>query len=101
MSEGIKESDNKLMTTEVDDRFYKEMCKVMTVNKSKYPRGNKYKYINPIELLEAMERHLMAVKEHFQYGTSLIDDDDCNHLAKIATNADMLYVQINKTNGNS
>ena len=47
-----------------------------------------------------MERHLLAVKEHLQYGTSLIDDDNCNHIAKIATNADMLFVQLNLKNGN-
>lgn len=92
---GTKESEGKLMTTELDSRFTKEMAKVMTINKAKYPRGNKYKELNPIELFEAMERHLLAVKEHFQYNTSLIDDDGCNHIAKIATNADMLFVQLN------
>jgi len=100
MNEGIKESEGKLMTTELDSRFTKEMLKVMTVNKSKYPRGNKYKDIDPIELFESMERHLLAVKEHLQYGTSLIDDDGCNHLAKVATNADMLFVQLNKQDEN-
>lgn len=98
--EGIKESEGKLMTMELDSRFTKEMAKVMTINKSKYSRGNKYKKLDPIELFEAMERHLLAVKEHFQYGTSLIDDDGCNHIAKIATNADMLFVQLN-INGNT
>ena len=34
MNEGIKESEGKLMTTELDSRFTKEMLKVMTVNKS-------------------------------------------------------------------
>jgi len=97
---GIKESEGKLMTTELDSRFTKEMTKVMTINKAKYPRGNKYKELDPIELFEAMERHLLAVKEHLQYGTSLIDDDNCNHIAKIATNADMLFVQLNLKNGN-
>jgi len=97
---GVKESEGKLMTTELDSRFTKEMAKVMTINKSKYPRGNKYKELDPIELFEAMERHLLAVKEHLQYGTSLIDDDNCNHIAKIATNADMLFVQLNLKNGN-
>ena len=95
MREGTKESEGKLMTTELDSRFTKEMAKVMTINKAKYPRGNKYKKLDPIELFEAMERHLLAVKEHFQYNTSLIDDDGCNHIAKIATNADMLFVQLN------
>ena len=93
--EGTKESEGKLLTTELDSRFSKEMAKVMTINKTKYPRGNKYKKLDPIELFEAMERHLLAVKEHFQYNTSLIDDDGCNHIAKIATNADMLFVQLN------
>jgi len=97
---GVKESEGKLMTTELDSRFTKEMAKVMTINKSKYPRGNKYKELDPIELFEAMERHLLAVKEHLQYGTSLVDDDNCNHIAKIATNADMLFVQLNLKNGN-
>ncbi len=92
---GSKESEGKLLTTELDSRFTKEMAKVMTINKVKYPRGNKYKKLDPIELFEAMERHLLAVKEHFQYNTSLIDDDGCNHIAKIATNADMLFVQLN------
>ena len=92
---GSKESEGKLLTTELDSRFTKEMVKVMTINKAKYPRGNKYKKLDPIELFEAMERHLLAVKEHFQYNTSLIDDDGCNHIAKIATNADMLFVQLN------
>lgn len=101
MNEGIKESEGKLMTTELDSRFTKEMLKVMTVNKSKYPRGNKYKKIDSIELFESMERHLLAVKEHLQYGTSLTDDDGCNHLAKVATNADMLFIQLNKQNGDN
>ena len=101
MNEGIKESKGKLMTTELDSRFTKEMLKVMTVNKSKHPRGNKYKKIDPVELFESMERHLLAVKEHLQYGTSLIDDDGCNHLAKVATNADMLFIQLNKQNGDN
>ena len=101
MNEGIKESKGKLMTTELDSRFTKEKLKVMTVNKSKYPRGNKYKKIDPVELFESMERHLLAVKEHLQYGTSLIDDDGCNHLAKVATNADMLFIQLNKQNGDN
>ena len=95
MSEGIKESEGKLMTMELDSRFTKEMAKVMTINKSKYLRGNKYKDIDAILLFESMERHLLAVKEHLQYGTSIIDDDGCNHIAKIATNADMLFVQLN------
>ena len=68
--EGIKESKDKLLTTELDSRFTKEMAKVMTINKAKYPRWNKYKKLDPIELFEAMERHLLAVKEHFQYNTS-------------------------------
>ena len=96
MSEGIKESEGKLMTMELDSRFTKEMAKVMTINKIKYERGNKYKDIDPILLFESMERHLLAVKEHLQYGTSIIDDDGCNHLAKVATNADMLFIQLNK-----
>jgi len=95
MSEGIKESEGKLMTMELDSRFTKEMAKVMTINKAKYPRGNKYKDISVTLLFESMERHLLAVKEHLQYGTSIIDDDGCNHLAKVATNADMLFVQLN------
>ena len=98
MSEGIKESEGKLMTMELDSRFTKEMAKVMTINKSKYPRGNKYKDISVTLLFESMERHLLAVKEHLQYGTSIIDDDGCNHLAKIATNADMLFVQLDLKN---
>ena len=61
----------------------------------KFILSNKYKKLDPIELFEAMERHLLAVKEYFQYNTSLIDDDGCNHIAKIATNADMLFVQLN------
>lgn len=99
--EGMKDSLNKLMTLETDSRFQKEMMKVMTVNKNKYPRGNKYEKIDIFLLFEAMERHLLAVKEHLQYGTSIIDDDGCNHLAKVATNADMLFVQLNlNSNGN-
>ena len=47
MNEGIKESEGKLMTMELDSRFTKEMAKVMTINKAKYPRGNKYKDIDP------------------------------------------------------
>ena len=47
-----------------------------------------------------MERHLLAVKEHLQYGTSLIDDDGCNHIAKIGTNADILFIQLNLKNEN-
>ena len=42
----------------------------------------------------------ISSKEHLQYGTSLIDDDGCNHLAKVATNADMLFVQLNKQDEN-
>ena len=53
-----------------------------------------------LQMLESMERHLLAVKEHLQYGTSIIDDDGCNHLAKVATNADMLFIQLNKENEN-
>ena len=98
-TEGIKDSLNKLMTLEIDSRFQKEMMKVMTVNKNKYPRGNKYEKIDIVLLFEAMERHLLAVKESIQYGTSIIDEEDgCNHLAKIATNADMLFVQLEKLN---
>jgi len=97
--EGMKDSLNKLMTLETDSRFQKEMMKVMTVNKNKYPRGNKYEKIDIFLLFEAMERHLLAVKEFIQYGTSIIDKEDgCNHLAKIATNADMLFVQLEKLN---
>ena len=98
---GTKESEGKLMTTELDSRFTKEMAKVMTINKSKYPRGNKYKDISVTLLFESMQRHLLAVKEHLQYGTSIIDDDGCNHLAKVATNADMLFIQLNKQYGNT
>ena len=50
VSIGTKESEGKLMTTELDSRFTKEMAKVMTINKAKYPRGNKYKKLDPIEL---------------------------------------------------
>jgi hypothetical protein len=97
--QGIKETNGKLMTNEVDVRFYKEMCKAMTINKKKYPRGNHYKKIDKVKLLEAMERHLLEVKDVMQNSDTdrspmhLIDEDGCNHITKIATNAMMLWVQ--------
>ena len=93
MIQGEKEIKDKILTFEVDSRFVKEMANVMTKNKSKYPRGNHYKPIDKILLFEAMERHLIAVKEHYQYNTDMIDEDGCSHLVKVATNAMMLYIQ--------
>lgn len=96
MAKGMKEKDGKLLMYEVDSRFIQDMGKVMSKNKDKYPRGNHYKPIDKIFLLEAMERHLLKVKEHFQYGTDLIDDDGCSHLTKIACNSMMLQIQLDK-----
>lgn len=104
MEQGLKESSNKLLTLEVDAEFVKQMMKVMTDNKSKYPRFNHYKSIEALSLFEAMERHLLDLKAHIQLKiknnepvTDYIDETDGNsHLVKIATNAMMLFIQLNK-----
>lgn len=95
MKQGYKETEGKLLVYELDSRFIQDMAKVMTENKTKYPRGNQYNPIDKIKLFEAMERHLLKVKEHYQYGTNIIDDDGCSHLTKIATNCMMLFIQEN------
>ncbi len=94
-----KDSNGKWMTYEVDAEFQQGMAKVMSVNKlefgGKYARGNFRDPINPILLVESLERHLLKVKEAMQKGESLIDETDgCNHLFKLGTNAQMLFVQI-------
>lgn len=103
---GLKENNNKLLTLEVDAEFIEKMMKVMTDNKVKYPRFNHYKDIDPILLFEAMERHLleakMVIQEKIKKGepiTDVIDETDNNsHIVKIATNAMMFWIQVNKNN---
>lgn len=100
--QGYKDSTNKIMTYELDSIFIQNMAKVMSMNKKdwggKYDRLNHYKDINPIELIESIERHLLTLKEHWQNNKieDLIDDDNCSHLTKIATNAQMLAIQLRK-----
>jgi len=106
VDKGLKESTNKLLTLEVDAKFIQEMIQVMTDNKSKYPRFNHYKPLNPIDLLEALERHYLELKSHIQSQianqeslTDLVDPTDGNsHLVKIATNAMMTWIQLQNAN---
>ena len=40
-------------------------------------------------------RYFRDGEDKFNYGNIKYYDDGCNHIAKIATNADMLFVQLN------
>lgn len=101
-NDGYKDKHKKLMTHELDAEFIKSMAEVLSINKvewgGKYERGNHYKNINPVEILESMERHLLEVKKHFQQVKieNLKDSDNCSHIVKIAVNAMMLHIQLNK-----
>lgn len=98
--EGYKDKAGKLLTMELDAAFTKEMIRVLSVNKTswggKYKEGNHYKPMNPKELLASAERHLLEVKESFQNNniTDIQDDDNCSHLAKIAVNCMMTWIQL-------
>ena len=85
---GIKESKDK-MTVELDWGFIKEMALRMDQNKHKYPRGNWKENIDKVELEDALMRHWFAYQEN---------KTDENHLAAIALNAMMIWVQTQSLN---
>ncbi len=83
MAAGVKDKDNKLII-ELDWDFIREMCIRMDQNKDKYPRDN---WKNPIDvklLEDALFRHWLDYKG---------GDVSENHLAAIALNAMMIWVQ--------
>jgi len=96
---GLKESQDKLMTNEVWGEFQKMMAEAMTVSKSsgKYPPLNWRNKIDPLSLLESIERHFLEVKIALQENKLdlLTDDTDkVDHLVKIANNCMMLQFQL-------
>ncbi len=98
-SQGSKESSGKLMTNELWGQFQKNMAYAMTLSKQsgKYPKGNWMKPINPLELLESLERHFLEVKIALQENKpELLKDntDGCDHLVKLANNCSMLHYQL-------
>ncbi len=101
-AKGGKEYSDKLMLNEIDGEFYKELGKVMSVNKvewgGKYERQSFKLIKDPILLLEAAERHLLEVKIRLQKGLLNMNDetDNCNHIAKVSTNCMMLFHLLNK-----
>ena len=98
--EDIKQSKGKLLAYEWDADFQLECLKVMSVNKKSW--GGKYEEWSyklnqdPIKIIAALERHLLAVKSALQNGKTLIDETDgCSHICKIASNSMILYTAIN------
>ena len=79
--------------------FKKNMAAAMTVSKSngKYPPLNWMKPIDPLSLLESIERHFLEVKIALQENKPdlLVDETDKqDHLVKIANNRMMLHYQL-------
>ncbi len=99
MEKGVKDSQNKIMTNEIWGQFQKDMAAAMTVSKSngKYPPLNWMKPIDPLSLLESIERHFLEVKIALQENKPdlLVDETDKqDHLVKIANNCMMLHYQL-------
>ena len=92
-SNGIKESDGKLMY-ELDFNFIESMSLRMAKNKGKYEPYNWQRPIDIEELKQSLFRHVMEVMQ----GNYKDDDDALGHLEAIAINAMIINYQI-KNNG--
>lgn len=86
--QGVKESENKLMVEELYWPFIEEMARVMTFYKTKYPPKNHLKPMNKEKLLAAAQRHMIEL-----WKGNETDTDRTSHIAKVATNCMMYYIQ--------
>lgn len=100
---GEKDNLNKPIVTEVDADWILEIAKAMSVNKKenggKYDRGNHYKDIDPIDLLNSVGRHYLELVSHYQRTGNLdaIDkESNIPHLYLIGCNTMMIHIQIKK-----
>jgi hypothetical protein len=96
--QGIKVNEGKLSYSEVCPVYIASMAKRMSSNKEQYPRNNWKKEIDPLELLDAMERHICDLKlllnrEQPIHNTA---ERELDHLAAIGCDAQMISYQLNK-----
>lgn len=95
--QGIKVSEGKISYSEVCPVYISMMAKRMSRNKEQYPHNNWKKEIDPIELLDAMERHICDLKlllngEQPIHNT---EERELDHLAAIGCDAQMISYQLN------
>ena len=88
MSEGLKESENKL-DYEIDWNFVTKMAERMALNKGKYPPYNWQKPMDVSKLKSAMTRHFIEVMKD-----NHSDEQENGHLIALALNAMMIVFQI-------
>lgn len=90
ISQGLKQSEGKLMVQELYWPFIEQMARVMTINKEKYPPKNYLKPMDKEELLAAAQRHQLSM----WLGEEIDPTDGQPHAVKVATNMMMYYCQL-------
>jgi hypothetical protein len=90
ISQGLKQSEGKLMVQELYWPFIEQMARVMTINKEKYPPKNYLKPMDKEELLAAAQRHQLSM----WLGEEIDPTDGQPHAVKVATNMMMYYAQL-------
>lgn len=101
---GLKHNNNKVSLLEVDPSFIRLVAERLSANKDKYPLNNWKQPIEPLELFDALERHVQDLKCLLLGEPPIFNSDETinNHLAAIAANAQFLHYQIkNITNLNT
>lgn len=90
---GLKEADGKVSYQEINPAYIKLIAMRMGRNKAKYPVNNWKKDINPLELLDAMERHFMDLKCLLLNESPIHNPDETveDHLAALGANSMMLH----------
>ena len=89
-SQGLKQSEGKLMVQELYWPFIEQMARVMTINKEKYPPKNYMRPMDKEELLAAAQRHMLSM----WLGEEIDPTDGQPHSVKVATNMMMYYCQV-------
>lgn len=94
---GTKDKDTKVSLIELDPLYIVSMGKRMSTNKNKYGRFNWKKDIDVLDLVDALERHLLDTKSILISGTPILNSEDTinDHLAAIGCNAMMIQYQLN------
>ncbi|MFN7303011.1 MAG: dATP/dGTP diphosphohydrolase domain-containing protein [Bacteroidota bacterium] len=92
-----KDKDSKVSLTEIDPAYIVSMGRRMSENKNKYGKFNWKKSIDVLDLVDALERHLLDIKSILISGSPVLNIDESlnDHLASIGCNAMMINYQIN------
>jgi hypothetical protein len=91
----LKDYINKVIFTEIDPEYSTMMAIRMTENKSKYGLFNWKNEIDPLLIIDALERHIVDIKSFLISGKPLLTEEPItDHLASVGCNAMILNYQL-------